>query len=109
MVAGVRVVASNPREPGKASLYPTYKIDDETDNEDRAESDIHGFLQSWVRVLIGSRPSEPVGTRAHAAREPAQRRVGYPRVRPVERSFCFENADRCIALRQAARRTEVGA
>src|ERR1700690_1549148 len=38
--------ASNPRERGEASLYPTKKIDDETDNEDRAESDIHEYLQS---------------------------------------------------------------
>lgn len=68
------VRAVNSSEPGEASLYPTDKIDDETDNEDRAQSYIHEFLQLWVRVLIGSRPDGAVGTLAHAAREPAQRR-----------------------------------
>ena len=87
--------ALNAGEPGKASLYATYKIDDETDDEDRAESDIHEFLQSWIRVLIGSRPGEPVGTLAHAASDLVSMidpiistDQWFGEIRPIENRFC---------------------
>ena len=76
------------RDGNGDALSPAHKINDESDDEYRPETDIHIHLRWYFRLLIAAQARQPVGTLPHLTQLSLESLL-HPNV--SERTYAQEN------------------